>query len=210
MVPRNWRQGRGLRDRAGYARMAIGALMAKWHEGGPAGAPRLERGDRGADAVEILPFEPRYRDDFKRLNVEWLEKYFCVEPIDDDVLSHPEEAILEPGGFILLACVEGQIVGTCALINAGSHRFELAKMAVTPRYQGLQIGRRLLHAAIEQFKTMQGLELFLESNSKLAPALALYEANGFRHAPRPDGPSHYQRSDVYMVYQGELSRGRTD
>jgi GNAT superfamily N-acetyltransferase len=169
-------------------------------------AVETNRRNRDAAAVEILPFESRYRDDFKRLNVEWLEKYFFVEPIDDDVLSRPEEAILDPGGFILLARLDGHIIGTCALINTGGQRFELAKMAVTPPYQGLHIGRRLLLEAIAQFKKMNGLELFLESNRRLTPALALYEASGFRHAPRPGGPSHYQRSDVYMVYQGEPPR----
>ena len=48
---------------------------------------------------------------------------------------------------------------------------------------------------------MKGRELFLESNSALTPALRLYAANGFVHAPRPDGSSHYKRSDVYMVYR---------
>jgi GNAT superfamily N-acetyltransferase len=151
--------------------------------------------------VEIIPFEPRYAPDFKRLNVEWLDKYFEVEPIDEEVLSHPEAAILQPGGFILLARLGDEIVGTCALIKAGPERFELAKMAVTERHQGLHIGRRLLDAGIAQFKAMGGGELFLESNRRLTPALALYESSGFVHAPRPGGPSHYRRSDVYMVYR---------
>lgn len=165
-----------------------------------------ERTDHAA-AIDILPFESKYRDDFKRLNVEWLERYFFVEPIDEDVLSRPEQAILEPGGFIWVARHDGQIVGTCALIHAGDGRFELAKMAVTPRYQRLHIGRRLLLEAIAQFTRMQGRELFLESNRTLSPALALYEAHGFRHAPRPAGLSHYQRSDVYMIWMGAESSG---
>ena len=150
--------------------------------------------------AEIIPFESRYRDDFKRLNVEWLEKHFYVEAIDDEVLSNPEDTILKPGGHIFLARYKGEIVGTSALIRAGGNRVELSKMAVTERCQGLGIGRRLLLAAIAQFKSMGATQLFLESNSKLKPALALYEANGFRHAPRPNLAAHYSRADVYMVY----------
>jgi len=150
--------------------------------------------------VDIIPFEPRYRADFKRLNVEWLEKYFYVEPIDEEVLSTPESSILKSGGHILLARHQGQIVGTCALIRAGRSRVELSKMAVTSRLQGLGIGRRLLLAAIAQFTRMNARTLFLESNSRLAPALGLYESVGFRHAPRPRNSSHYARSDVYMEY----------
>ena len=155
---------------------------------------------RERDAVDIIPFAPCYRADFKRLNVEWLEKYFYVEAIDNEVLSHPEQVILTPGGFIFLARYKGEIVGTCALIRVGRSRVELSKMAVTERCQGLGIGRRLLLAAVEQFRRMGATELFLESNSKLKPALTLYEAHGFRHAPRPKMASHYHRSDVYMVY----------
>ena len=156
------------------------------------------------DAVEIIAFQPRYRDDFKRLNIEWLEKYFYVEAIDHEVLSNPEKTILAPGGFIFLARHngEGTVIGTCALIKAGPGRFELSKMAVTERYQGLHIGRRLLAAAIAQFRKTGARQLFLESNSKLKSALRLYETSGFQHAPRPGGASHYQRSDVYMVYRG--------
>lgn len=167
---------------------------------------RLQLAQR--DAVEIVPFEPRYREDFKRLNVEWLEKYFYVEAIDNAVLSQPEEHILKPGGFIFLARYRDEIVGTCALIKAGRGRMELSKMAVTEKYQGLRIGHRLLTTAIAQFRKTGLRTLFLESSSKLARALSLYEANGFRHAPKPAGAAHYQRADVYMVYTPPARRRR--
>lgn len=158
------------------------------------------RSHLGAEAaIEIIPFESRYAGDFKRLNLEWLNRYFRVEPLDEEVLSHPQE-ILETGGALLLARHRGEIVGTCALLNAGEGRFELAKMAVTAGRQGLGIGRRLLEAAIGQYRTLGGRELFLESNSRLTSALTLYESAGFVHAPRP-AESHYERADVYMVYR---------
>jgi DNA-binding MarR family transcriptional regulator/GNAT superfamily N-acetyltransferase len=151
-------------------------------------------------AVEIIPYEPRYRDDFKRLNVEWLERYFSVEPIDEEILSRPEQSILEPGGFVFLARFGAEIVGTCALIRRPRRQWELSKMAVTPRHRGLGIGKRLLRHVIAHFETLGG-RLFLESHRKLAPALRLYEAHGFVHAPRPKGPRHYARSDIYMVHR---------
>ncbi|HXC16828.1 MAG TPA: GNAT family N-acetyltransferase [Holophagaceae bacterium] len=151
--------------------------------------------------VEIIPFEPRYRDDFKRLNAVWLEKFFRVEPVDAEVLSNPESRILAPGGHILFARLGDEIVGACALIPEGEGRFELSKMAVDERHQGLGLGRKLLEAAIAKFKTLEAAELFLESSSKLTTAIRLYETSGFVHTPRP-GASHYERADVYMVYKG--------
>lgn len=154
-----------------------------------------------SDSIDIIDFEPRYAGDFKRLNVEWLEKYFAVEPIDEHVLSDPSGSIIEPGGAILLALAGDEIVGTCALIKAGDLRYELSKMAVTERFQGRRIGRQLLVATITRFHELGGQELFLESNSVLTPALTLYESAGFVHAPRPGGASHYARGNVYMVYR---------
>jgi ribosomal protein S18 acetylase RimI-like enzyme len=116
------------------------------------------------------------------------------------MLSDPHGQILAHGGYIFLAQADDEIVGTCALLNAGEGRFEIAKMSVTPRYKGRGIGRQLLDAAIAQFRALGGRELFLESNSRMIPALTLYESAGFVHAQRPE-PSHYDRSDVYMVWK---------
>jgi GNAT superfamily N-acetyltransferase len=151
--------------------------------------------------VEIIPFEPRYREDFRRLNVAWLEKFFRVEPVDAEVLSNPERTILDPGGHILFARSGDEIVGTCALIPEGDGRFELSKMAVDERHQGLGLGRKLLEAAVAKAKALGAAELFLESSSKLTTAIRLYETSGFVHTP-PPGASHYERADVYMVYRG--------
>ncbi len=151
--------------------------------------------------VEILPFEARYAADFKELNLEWLRRYFRVEPVDEEVLSHPERIIAQ-GGSIFVARAGARIVGCVALIRSAPRRFELSKMAVTPDWQGRGISRRLLNAAIAVFNERGGEEMFLESSSMLTPALALYESAGFVHAPLPQGLGHYDRTDVYMVYRG--------
>jgi len=150
--------------------------------------------------VEIIPFERRYARDFKRLNLEWLEKYFRVEPIDEQVLSRPD-AILRDGGAIFLVRRAGKIIGTCAMLHKGSGRFELSKMAITERCQGLGLGRRLIDAAIDWFEARGAGELYLETNSALGPAIALYESVGFVHT-RCATPSPYERCNVHMVYRG--------
>jgi GNAT superfamily N-acetyltransferase len=151
--------------------------------------------------VEILPFEARYAPDFRELNLAWLRKYFHVEPIDEQVLSDPG-LIIEQGGAIFMAREQGRIVGTVALLKAGERRYELSKMAVSPAWQGRGISRLLLHAAIDAYTALGGECLYLESSRILTPALTLYESAGFIHAPRPRGPAHYDRADVYMVYRG--------
>ena len=46
--------------------------------------------------MEIIAFEPQYRGDFKKLNIQWLEAFFWVEPHDEEVLGKPENISLNP------------------------------------------------------------------------------------------------------------------
>jgi len=148
--------------------------------------------------LEIIGFESVYRDYFRILNEEWLIKYFKIEDIDIKVLGNPEKYILDDGGFILFARYQNEIVGTCALINQGKYGFELSKMAVTEKYQGLKIGLKLAEAVIEKAKSMGEKKIFLETNSKLKPAISLYEKLGFKHQKPKFDHSKYERADVYM------------
>ena len=161
------------------------------------GAPTVNlRGE-----LRIVPFAPALREHFYRLNEAWLRKYFHVEEIDHRVLSNPEGEILEGGGTILFAVLGEEVVGTCALMPEADGAFELTKMAVEERRQGLGIGRALLAAAIGEFRRRDGRRLFLETNSKLAPAVRLYESVGFEHQPSIKPDSHYDRANVYMVWR---------
>lgn len=158
--------------------------------------------------VRIIDFDPRWRDDFARLNLEWLQRWFVVEPIDREVLADPERHILADGGRVLFAIMRGEdgnecAVGTVALRREGEGVYELTKMAVEPGHRGAGIGRRLIEGALDAFRSLDGGELFLESSTRLAPALTLYESVGFRHHPAPRPGSHYGRADVYMVWQPE-------
>ena len=44
--------------------------------------------------IEIVDYDPRWRADFARLNLEWLERWFTVEPIDREVLGDPDTHLL--------------------------------------------------------------------------------------------------------------------
>ena len=152
-----------------------------------------------ATAVEIVDYAPELAANFRDLNVEWLDKYFVVEPIDHEVLGDPDGQVIAGGGAILFARLDGSIVGTVALKHHGDGVYELTKMAVTERCQGAGVGRRLMQACLDRYAELGGRRLFLESHSSLKPALHLYESAGFQHAARAV-PSDYARADVYMVF----------
>lgn len=150
--------------------------------------------------IEIVPFEPRLREHFYTLNAAWLRKHFVVEPIDEQVLRNPEQAVLESGGAIFFARLGDAVIGTCALLHEAPGVYELSKMGVDEAFRGRGAGRLLLEAAIAEFHRRGGRTLFLESNSSLKPALHMYEQAGFVLQPTIRTGSHYARADVYMIY----------
>lgn len=153
--------------------------------------------NRASTPVRVVQYESRHRNAFRDLNVAWISRYFAIEDTDLKVLNDPEQAILAPGGAILMAELADEAVGTVALIRAAPDGFELAKMAVTPSAQGHGIGALLGQAAIERARQLGARWIELLSNTSLAPALHLYRKLGFVEAPL--GTTDYRRADIRMV-----------
>lgn len=150
--------------------------------------------------ITIVPFAPQYREAFARLNLEWIERFFAVEESDVRMLNNPEQSILDAGGQIFVALDGDTPVGVVAAINEGDLGWELAKMAVSPTHQGRGIGEMLGRAAVEYAWAKGARRMFLDTNSRLANAVRLYERLGFRHTDPPQARP-YARSDVYMEIQ---------
>jgi len=149
--------------------------------------------------ITIREFRPGDEAAFRRLNEEWIDRHFAMEAADMHALEHPKEKVLDPGGRIYFACCDGEPVACCALIAMAPGEFEVAKMAVTESFQGKGIGRRVLAHVIAEADAAGVKRLYLETNSKLVPAVRLYESLGFRHLrPEEVRPSPYARAEVFM------------
>ena len=148
--------------------------------------------------VRIIKYEPQYKQDFIRLNKQWIETWFRLEQSDFDTFAHIDESIIGLGGQIFLAVDEsGQIVGCCALkphLESGCH--ELAKMAVSPDAQGKGIGRRLGEALLAYARSQGVKRIYLEGNTRLEASIALYRKLGFTEVPLKGNA--YERCDILM------------
>jgi putative acetyltransferase len=157
--------------------------------------------DRAASIqqVSIREFKPGDEACFRRLNEEWITRYFRIEEKDEKSFADPQSSILNQGGRILFATIEDKCVGCCALIYLRPDEYEVAKMAVTSTCQGSGIGRKLLQAVVETARLAGARRLYLETNHSLTPAIRLYESFGFKPIP-PSRilSSPYARADVYM------------
>ena len=155
-----------------------------------------KRKERESKLVEIIDYDPKYKTVFRDLNHEWITKYFQLELADNMTLDNPETEIIQPGGYICFARYEDEIVGTCALIKMDKGTYELAKMAVSENARGKNIGWLIGKHIIQKAKDLGAKKVYLESNTRLEPAINLYFKLGFKRVVGP--PSPYERANIQM------------
>ena len=146
--------------------------------------------------IEIINYESKYQPNFKRLNLEWLEKYNLTESHDLEILDDPDGTVIAGGGCIFLAMDGDSVIGTAGLWKENEKEYELVKMAVAPAYRGQGISKILLDCCLEEAKALKAYKIFLFSNSQLKTALGLYEKYGFCHVNVTNNP--FLTADVKM------------
>ncbi|XLS27574.1 GNAT family N-acetyltransferase [Flavobacteriaceae bacterium M23B6Z8] len=155
-------------------------------------------------STEIIPFNVLLAPYFKELNIAWLENYFVVEPYDIELMENCVENIIHKGGYIFFSKTLSNISGTFSLIKIEDGIYELGKMAVKDRYQGLGIGKMLMEFCLRFAKEQNWKAIILYSNTKLERAIHIYKNYGFKEISlEQDTP--YLRSNIKMRY--EVPRG---
>ena len=144
----------------------------------------------------IIDYEEQYHKDFQRLNLEWLEKFNLVESHDLEVLNHPYENVIDPGGFLFLLKDDDAVIGTAGVFKTNDKEYELIKMSVAPEHRGKKFGDMLLEKCTTKAKEINASKLILFSNSNLQTAIRLYERFGFKHVEVIDAP--FKTADIKM------------
>lgn len=148
-------------------------------------------------SITILPYSIERAPLFDKLNRDWIEELFTIEPKDIAVLTKPQEYILDKGGEVWFGALNGQIVGACALIVEEPGVFEFSKLGVSPSARGNGVARTLLRHCRDR-ATERGADILrIYTNSKLAAANALYVSEGWKVTEMtPAQKLHYSRVDI--------------
>ena len=151
----------------------------------------------------VRDYTPADATAFRDLNLAWVEKFFTVEAEDRAQLEDPQTHILDKGGAILIAEHDGEPVGTVGLVPGHEEGvLELIKMSARSDVQGKGIGRALMEAAIEKSREMGARAIWLETNTKLEAALALYRNSGFRELSGDElTETPYDRCNCQMLLE---------
>jgi len=153
--------------------------------------------------IKIVDYRPEHQPYFESFNREWIEELFEMEPVDEWVLTNPEQAILKPGGAILMAEYDGIPAGTVGLRRVDAVTYEFTKMAVDKNFRRLGIAEVISYASFKKAKALGARQVILYSNTKNAGAIKLYEKIGFRHVEVEQGV--YKRANVKMVIEIETA-----
>ena len=148
------------------------------------------------NVVDIIEFSEELSEPIKTLNYEWLEKYFRIEEGDVASLSDPQKHIIDKGGHIYYAKLNGEIVGTASLLKKSETVYELGKLAVSDKAQGHGIGTILIEHCLNIAKQKQITTLILYSNTILRSAIHLFRKYGFEEVELESGV--YERANIKM------------
>lgn len=103
----------------------------------------------------------------------------CFQNFDEELAALPGD-YAPPGGVLLIARDADTMAGCVALRRVDAGTGEMKRMFVREQYRGSGLGRRLALEVIEQAKKRNYRRMVLDTLPKLATAITLYRALGFR------------------------------
>ncbi len=127
----------------------------------------------------------------------------CFQNFDAELVELPGE-YANPQGALLLALVDGEVAGCCALRPLSSVDYpnaaEMKRLYVRDPYRGLGIGRQLAEAVLDAARIAGYHSVLLDTLDDMESARALYVDLGFGSIPpyyhNPIAGAHYLKVDL--------------
>lgn len=158
------------------------------------------------DCRVLTPVTPAEIDGVRTLFVEYaaaLSVDLCFQNFESELLGLPGE-YKAPRGGLIMATVDGQLAGCCAMRPLDAVDYpnacEMKRLFVRPAYRGLRLGR-LLAENILDLARLSGYDcILLDTLDDMESARALYQELGFGEIPpyyfNPIAGAHYLKADL--------------
>ena len=139
-----------------------------------------------------------FREYAASLNVD-----LSFQSFDQELATLPGE-YAPPRGALLMALVDGQVAGCCALRPLDTADFpnacEMKRLYVRPVYRGLGLGRELAETIMEAARLNGYDHILLDTLDDMEAARTLYEDLGFVNIPpyyhNPIAGAHYLKATL--------------
>jgi len=127
----------------------------------------------------------------------------CFQGFEAELASLPGD-YAEPRGTLLLAWIDGELAGCCALRPIDdvdyANAAEMKRLYVRKAFRGFGLGRRLAEAVLEAAVRMGYDSVLLDTLDDMEAARALYEDLDFEEIPpyyhNPLPGAHYLKVDL--------------
>jgi putative acetyltransferase len=127
----------------------------------------------------------------------------CFQQFDEELAGLPGD-YAAPRGALLLARVDGELAGCCALrpLDAADYpnAAEMKRLYVRKAFRGFGLGRQLAEAVLDAARQAGYACVLLDTLDDMEAARALYEDLGFAEIPpyyhNPIAGAHYLKADL--------------
>ena len=144
--------------------------------------------------MKIIEYDSAYRQDFIDFNTAWIiDNFGFLEAEDLETFEKIDEE-LEEGAMIYFAVEEGHALATCMAKPMEEDTWEICKLGSDKNRPHEGCGSAVFEAAMDWAEDHGAKRLFILSNSKLKPALHIYEKYGFKEIKLDD--YEYERGDI--------------
>ena len=150
------------------------------------------------EADELDAVRGIFREYARQLGVD-----LCFQQFDEELAGLPGE-YAAPRGALLLATVDGELAGCCALrpLDAADYpnAAEMKRLYVRKAFRGFGLGRQLAEATMDAARQAGYACVLLDTLDDMEAARALYEDLGFEEIPpyyqNPIPGAHYLKADL--------------
>ncbi len=146
--------------------------------------------------MTVVPYDPKYKNDFIDLNVAWISDMFDVEDQDMQELENVEKAIADGGQIFFALDDDGTPMACCMIAPRADGDWEIMKFAARGMYTGTGAGSACLKACIDYAKEKKLPRILIVSNRRCVQAVHLYRKFGFQEIPVDRKQFPFQRADI--------------
>ena len=159
-----------------------------------------------ADIRVVIPDTAPELDAARGLFVEYagtLNVDLCFQNFDAELANLPGE-YAGPRGALLVATVDGEVAGCCAMRPLDAVDYpnacEMKRLYVRPIHRGLQLGRMLAETILDAARLAGYDCILLDTLNDMEAARALYQELGFEDIPpyyyNPIAGAHYLKAEL--------------
>jgi len=157
----------------------------------------------------VTLFTPQTAAEFDATR-EIFQEYAAALSVDlafqgfEDELAQLPGDYAGPRGALLLALIEGDVAGCCALRPLDTVDYpnacEMKRLFVRRAFRGFGLGRQLAEAVMDAARQAGYASVLLDTLDDMESARALYEELGFEEVPpyyhNPVAGAHYLKADL--------------